>query len=80
METQAVRTKILIVDLSSSNSVGQSIVLIKRKSVVRVYPGGPDIGQLTQLVECHVYIVMVTGSSPVMPTKPKWWNWYTQQT
>ena len=80
METQAVRAMILVVDLPSSNSVGQSIVLIKRKSVVRVYPGGPDIGQLTQLVECHVYIVEVVGSNPSLPTKPKWWNWYTQQT
>ena len=30
--------------LPSSNSVGQSIVLIKRKSVVQVYPGGPHRG------------------------------------
>ena len=26
-------------------------------------------GRLTQLVECHLYTVEVTGSSPVSPTK-----------
>ena len=26
------------------------------------------LGRLTQLVECHLYTVEVTGSSPVSPT------------
>lgn len=29
------------------------------------------IGQLTQLVECHLDVVKVTGSSPVLPTIKK---------